>query len=169
MIGETAALPVVARWRYTAAMDSRPSQGPGRLPPPPAPTARDANPWQFSDTARAAKPHEPTGLERLMAELEQARVEREDGADAAPGAPAAARTRERRQEAEPTPRRESAFNRVFPLVILLVMIGSFAREVIEQEGPDDPRLFVVAAVAVVVVVAAVFLARRKARRRRSRR
>jgi membrane protein DedA with SNARE-associated domain len=58
---------------------------------------------------------------------------------------------------------------VFPLVILLVMIGSFAREVIEREGYDDPRLFVVAAVAVVVVIAAVFLALRKARQRRLRR
>lgn len=149
-------------------MDMRPSKGSGRLPPPPAPTARDANPWKFSDTARAPERHEPSGLERLLGELEQARVEREVGADVAPVAPPVAQTQEMEQEAEPRQGRESAFNRVFPLVILLVMIGSFAREVIEQEGYDDPRLFIVAAIAIVVVIAAVFLALRKARRRRSR-
>lgn len=150
-------------------MDMRPSKESGRLPPPPAPTARDANPWKFSESARAAQRHEPTVSERLVAELEQARVEREGGADAAPGASTASHAQEMDQEAEPAPGRESAFNRVFPLVILLVMIGSFAREVIEQEGYDDPRLFIVAAVAIVVVIAAVFLALRKARQRRSRR
>jgi len=43
------------------------------LPPPPAPTRRGANPWQFSSTARkreAPPPHvEPGPLERLASEL----------------------------------------------------------------------------------------------------
>jgi hypothetical protein len=149
-------------------MDMRPSKGSGRLPPPPAPTARDANPWKFSESARVSEPHEPTGLERLLAELEQAQAEREGRADAAPGAPTAARPQEMEPETEPKPGREAVFNRVFPLVILLVMIGSFAREVIDQEGYDDPRLFIVAAIAILVVIAAVFMALRKSRRRRSR-
>ncbi|MCU0974696.1 MAG: hypothetical protein MUC71_00090 [Steroidobacteraceae bacterium] len=145
----------------------QPSKGTGRLPPPPAPTARDANPWKFSDTARATRPNEPAGYERLLAELEEARGEREGPADAAPREPAAGPEPE--PESAPAPRRESAFNAVFPLVILLIMIGSFAREVIEQEGYDDPRLAIVAAVALAAVIGAVILARRSARRRRSRR
>lgn len=165
MIGETDALPEAVRWRYTRPMDLQPPKGPGRLPPPPAPTARDANPWKFSATARIERPEEPTGYERLLAELEQARAEREgEGeAQAPPSEPVA------EDDAEAASRRGSALNRVFPLVILLVMVGSFAREVIEQEGYDDPRLGIVAAVAVAVVIAAVVLALRKSRRRRPRR
>ncbi len=145
-------------------MKPRPATGPAPLPPPPAPTARDANPWKFSATARATERHEPTAYERLLAELDEARAEREG--EGHPEGPPQQPVPE--PDTEPAPRRESAFNRVFPLVILLIMVGSFAREVIEQEGYDDPRLIIALAVAVVVVIAAVLLALRRARRHRSR-
>jgi hypothetical protein len=164
MIGDAGSLPEAARWRYTARMDMRPPQGPGRLPPPPAPTARDANPWKFSATARKEEARPATGYERLFEELKQAQVEREGvGAPAEQPAPA--------DEAgtEPDGRRESTFNRVFPIVILLIMFGSFAREVIESGGGDEARLALVVAALLLVAAVAAFLALRRVRRRARRR
>lgn len=49
-----------------------------RLPPPPAPTHRSANPWPFSDTARkrTSRPHtaagQPAGIEPMPANLRTA-------------------------------------------------------------------------------------------------
>jgi hypothetical protein len=144
-------------------MDTRPPQGPGRLPPPPAPTAPDANPWPFSDTARAAGPRQPTGVERLLAGLEQAQTGRDVAGTATPPA----------EDEAPTPaeqpRREPALQRIVPLVILLVMFASIAREMIEAGGRDPSRLAFVAIALLVAVTVIVLLALRMVRRRGRRR
>lgn len=144
-------------------MDIHPSRGAGGLPPPPAPTARDANPWKFSDTARVTAPREPTGYERLLAELERSQAGQEsDGKPAALPEPAG-------PGPEPRTKREPAFAKIFPLIILLIMFASFAREMIEAGGDDRPRLLFIVAVLLVAVVVTVFLALRMVRRRRPRR
>ena len=148
-----------------------PPTGPGKLPPPPAPPARDANPWKFSETARSAPPHEPTLYERLVAEIEQARAAQEAGAAGGPGMPPAAdRPTERAGNdvgpASRPPKRESTFNRIFPVVILVIMFGSFARELIEERGIGDPQLVPLFALLMVAVVAVVLVALRRSRRRR---
>lgn len=159
---------VAVSWRYTDGMDTRPPQGPGRLPPPPAPTARDANPWQFSATARQAESGEPRGFERLIAELEQVRVEREgDGAGAPADVFAPGHEQEPETATEPQGRPASTFNRVFPIVILLIMFGSFARETLESRGGDEAWVPLVVAFFVLAVFVTVVLARRKSRRRRA--
>jgi hypothetical protein len=159
MIGDCGALPVAPAERYTGRMDARPPQVPGRLPPPPAPTARDANPWTFSDTARAAGPREPTGLERLVAGLEEAQAARTGPTRAQPAAAA------ERPPSPGAPRRESALRHVVPLVILLVMFASIAREMIEAGGRDPSRLLFVAVALLVAVTIVVLLALRVVRRR----
>lgn len=135
-------------------------QGPTPLPPPPAPTARDANPWQFSDTARAAPPPPARqGYERLIEEIQQARIEREGGAAEEPP--------EAEVDAGQAPP-SSSFNRVIPIVIFLVMFGSVARDLIESGGAD-PAL-VVAGFVFLAILAGLLLsfARRRSRRRQGR-
>lgn len=143
-------------------MAARPPTGPGKLPPPPAPTARDANPWKFSPTARTAEPREQTLYERLVAEVERAQAEQQG-----PAAPPSAAESRRGQEPSP-PKGESSFNRIFPFVILLIMFGSFAREVIEEGGRGDPRLLPLLAVLLFAVFVVAMVALRRARRRRRR-
>lgn len=113
----------------TRTSDQQPGHG---LPPPPAPTARDANPWQMSSGAGGSRP-EPRGAG-------------EPGWPPLRGAP-------RRSPAAREPRTPW-----IPLLILLAVLGAGVRTAIDALSEGDVET-AIAALVIFAVVAVVGLRR----------
>lgn len=139
------------------------TQGGSKLPPLPAPPARDANPWTFSETARQVEPEAASGAEHPQRDLDWARFEHEgdEARQARPERPSGVDT----QDAE----REPGFGKLLPVVILLIMFASLARELIEAQGRGEARLQTLLALVVMAAYVGVFVALRLTSRRRRRR
>ncbi|HLG53501.1 MAG TPA: hypothetical protein VI339_06320 [Steroidobacteraceae bacterium] len=99
------------------------------LPPPPAPTRRSANPWQFSDTARKREPppqDRPDLLESLMTDAHA-------GNDAEPGHEPPAPD----DDASPRDvRRRPGFGLV-PLIVLGMAVVIVLRMLMKARGSGD--------------------------------
>jgi len=133
-----------------------------QLPPAPAPPARSANPWKFSETARAAEPSRPSRYQRLLDELEHAD---QPPGEALPEAPQP--LFEQEPEAEGPATRGSGFSKLFPVVVFLIMFASVAREMLEAGASREDLLVLgIGAALLIVVLVAVYFALRLARKRR---
>jgi len=133
-----------------------------QLPPPPAPPARSANPWEFSETARAAEPGRPSRYQRLLDELEHAA---QPPGEASPEAPEP--LFEQEPEVEAPAARGSGFSKLFPIVVFLIMFASVAREMLEAGASREDLLVLgIGAALLIVVLVAVYFALRLARKTR---
>lgn len=111
----------------------RPQEQPGHgLPPPPAPTARDANPWSMTAGA-GGKAHEP-------------RHPRAPGWPPAPGSP----------KPEPAPRRRRT--PWLPLLILFFVVGTGVQMAIRALWAGDVEA-AIGALVIFAVAAAVTVRR----------
>lgn len=135
-----------------------------QLPPAPAPPARNANPWKFSETARAAEPSRPSRYQHLLDELEHAG---QPPGEASPEAPAP--LFEQEPEAEAPAARGSGLSKLFPVVVFLIMFASVAREMLGSGASREDLLVLgIGAALLIVVLAAVYFALRLARKQRIR-
>lgn len=133
-----------------------------QLPPPPAPPARSANPWTFSETARAAEPARPSRYQRLLEELER---DAQPPGEVSPEAPEP--LFEQEPEAEAPTARGSGFSKLFPVVVFMIMFASVAREMLGAGASREDLLVLgIGAALLIVVLAAVYFALRLARKRR---
>lgn len=120
----------------TRSSEARPGHG---LPPPPAPTAPDANPWQMSSGGEV-KRHEP-------------RHPRAPGWPPVPRPPA------------PGPKDRRRGLPWFPLAVLLVILGTGVRTAIRalEDGDVEKAAGALVIFAVVVVVALHRILKRRSR------
>ncbi|MBX3702289.1 MAG: hypothetical protein KF822_00775 [Steroidobacteraceae bacterium] len=137
-------------------------KGPRRLPAPPAPTRRGANPWRLSDTARRREAPPPRGeqsAERLLQEMfgDAPQEEAPPGArpgQADPGPPAPRRMR--------TPwsssRRRHSF---WPLLVLLLIAGVLVKLAIEARESGDWRELIPAIFAIAFIAHGIWRSRRR--------
>ncbi|MBM5810681.1 MAG: hypothetical protein FJ191_01760 [Gammaproteobacteria bacterium] len=101
-----------------------------RLPPPPAPTHRSANPWRLSDTAR--KPDQPGRGERQES-LEE--ILRAIGVVDVPAQEEPAKTPDAVEPGRTAPaRRTSSW---LPLLFFIIAAGVVLFELSQQRGTDD--------------------------------
>jgi hypothetical protein len=133
-----------------------------QLPPPPAPPARSANPWKFSETARATEPSPPSRYQRLLEELE-----RDSQQPGEVSQEAQEPLFEQEPAAEAPAARGSGFSKLFPVIVFLIMFASVAREMLEAGASREDLLVLgIGAALLIVVLAAVYFALRLARKQR---